>query len=421
MLTNASRGWNTLRINGERFRANFEALSRIGATPAGGVHRPAFNAAHQTARQWFLRQIADSGLEASVDEAGNHSAILRCGQSDAPTLLLGSHLDSVPQGGRFDGALGVLAAFEVLQTIKDAGLALRIDLEAIDFSDEEGSYVTLLGSRALTGKLCPDHLETPRAGRTQFEMALKQAALQEQNIFAAQRDFAHIAAYLELHIEQGARLSEAQQPIGIVTAIVGICSYRLNFIGKANHAGTTPMLRRQDAALGASAFTLAARELVINDFPDCVMNVGQMEFAPGAFNVVPEKVSLALEFRAPDVETLDCLEAALLDKAVCEAQRFDLSVEHEFVGKVPPAPMSQDIQTAFIEACTQMQLSSMSLPSGAWHDAQSFADLCPTGMIFVPSVNGISHSAEEFSEWTDCVNGANVLLQAVLHLELATT
>jgi N-carbamoyl-L-amino-acid hydrolase len=395
-------------------RAAFEALAQIGATGDGGVNRPTFSQAHLAARRWFREQIEASGLEFRTDGAGNHSAFLACGAQGAPALLLGSHLDSVPDGGRFDGALGVMAALEVLRTVKDAGLKLPVHLEAIDFTDEEGTLVGLLGSAALAGQLKPEILESPRGGRTTLVEGMKRAGLSDESTLSARRPQDSLAGYLELHIEQGKRLERLGLQIGIVSAIVGIASYRLTFIGRADHAGTTSMEDRLDASLGASAFTLAARELVMKDFPNCVVNIGQMEFTPGAFNIVPARAKVALEFRAPDEDDFKRLEAALIKLAQREARRFGLDLEPDFLGKHSPTPMSAEAQRAFSEACDSLGLKHTSLVSGAGHDAQSLAQTCPVGMIFVPSVGGASHSPREFTPWVDCVNGANVLLQTAL-------
>jgi N-carbamoyl-L-amino-acid hydrolase len=411
-----NESFSALRVNSERFRANFETLAAIGATPDGGVHRPALSDAHLEARRWFLQRAGQIGLDARVDGAGNHSAVLHCGRAGGPTLLLGSHLDSVPYGGRFDGALGVVAALEVLQVVKEQGIPLSTHLEAIDFTDEEARFVGLLGSLALTGQLETEHLQKPRGGRDRFQKALCHEGLSESSLFSAGRDPATVAGYLELHIEQGMRLIESGVQIGIVTSIVGIRSFRIRFIGRADHAGTMPMERRLDAAQGASAFTLAARELVMKDFPGRVVNVGKMEFEPGAFNVVPQIVTVALEFRADDDDKLDEMEAALLKQASVEAQRFGLDSEAEHLDNVGTARMSEKVHEAFADASEMLGLKHTSLPSGAGHDAQALARICPTGMIFVPSVGGFSHSSKEFTEWEDCVNGANVLLHAALLL-----
>ena len=408
--------WKALRVSAERLAADFEALSQIGATPDGGVHRPAFSPAHLEARLWLGERIREAGLQFRIDSAGNHSALLACGPDHAATLLLGSHLDSVPNGGRFDGALGVLAALEVLRVVKEAGLSLPVHLEAIDFTDEEGTLVGLLGSAALAGKLSLQELQAPRGGRAELLAGLQRAGLSESGLPGARRDPAGLAGYLELHIEQGPRLVNAGVDIGVVSAIVGICSYRLDFIGRADHAGTTPMLDRRDAGLGASEFILASRRLVLDEFPDCAINVGEARFAPGAFNIVPERASLALELRAPQADTFSRLETALLDLAGATAGSHRLGLEARFLGRHQPSPMGSLAQQAITQAADDLGLRSMVLVSGAGHDAQSLADLCPTGMLFIPSQAGASHSPREFSQWVDCQNGANVLLQSVLRM-----
>src|SRR5215211_6074428 len=311
-----------LRVNSNRMLVRFNELASIGATGDGGVHRPALSESHLAARRWFQEQVERSGLELRTDGAGNHSALLKCGPDDAPTLLLGSHLDSVPNGGRFDGALGVMAALEVLKTVKENGVKLNVQLEAIDFTDEEGTLVGLLGSAAIAGYLNPELLQNPRGGRENLVEGMKRAGLSDESMLSAARPKESFAGYLELHIEQGKRLERAGINIGIVSAIVGIWSYRLSFIGRADHAGSTTMDDRLDASLGASAFTLAAREMVMKDFPDCVVNVGKMEFSPGAFNIVPAGVEVSLEFRSPDEEELQQLDRTLLECAKQEALRF---------------------------------------------------------------------------------------------------
>ncbi len=423
-----------LRVNPDRMLDSFNRLALIGATADGGVNRPTFTEAHLAARTWFRDEVEKSGLAFRSDGAGNHSAVLPViaspiGRSNpqhdegiashkplAMTLLLGSHLDSVPNGGRFDGALGVVAALEVLRTVKENGISLKVNLEAIDFTDEEGTLVGLLGSAALAGHLSPKDLESPRGGRGNLVEGMKRAGLSDESMLGAARPQGSLAGYLELHIEQGKRLERAKIDIGIVSAIVGIWSYRLSFIGRADHAGTTTMNDRLDASLGASAFTLAARELAMREFPNCVVNVGKMEFAPGAFNIVPARVDVSLEFRSPDEEEFKRLDAALLLLANTEAARFGLELKIQFLGKHSPSIMSDVVRDAYASACDALGLSRVSLTSGAGHDGQSLADLCPVGMIFVPSVDGASHSPREFTEWNDCVNGANVLLQAVLRL-----
>ncbi len=428
----------TLRVNSDRMLDSFTRLASIGATGEGGVHRPSLTEAHLAARKWYREEIQRAGFEFRTDGAGNHSAVLpviasreaakqsprdleiASGQQTplAKTLILGSHLDSVPHGGRFDGALGVVAAFEVLQTIRESGISLKVNLEAMDFTDEEGTLVGLLGSAAISGHLTQKDLLAPRGGRENLVEGMKRAGLSDESMLSAARPKESFAGYLELHIEQGNRLERAGINIGIVSAIVGIGSYRLSFIGRADHAGTATMDDRLDASLGASAFALAARELVMKDFAGCVVNVGKMDFAPGAFNIVPARVDVALEFRSPTQTDFDKMDSALIALAKEHASRFGLELQIEFLGKHSPTPMSDVAQSAFASACDDLGLTHSPLTSGAGHDAQSLADLCPVGMIFVPSVNGASHSPREFTEWDDCVNGANALLHAALRLGL---
>ena len=400
-----------IRIDPDRMLAAFNELAQIGSTGDGGVDRPTFSEDHLAARKWFRDKIEKSGFEFRTDGAGNHSASLACGTKDSPTLLVGSHLDSVPKGGRFDGALGVMAAIEVLRTIQGSGLKLKVNLEAIDFTDEEGTLVGLLGSAALAGRLQRDLLQSPRGGRQALVDGLQRGGLSDDSLMTAARQKNSLAGYIELHIEQGKRLEHAGVDIGIVTAIVGIASYRLTFIGHADHAGTTTMEDRLDASLGASAFTLAAREIVMNDFPECVVNIGKMDLTPGAFNIIPARAELWLEFRAPDEQEFSRLDSALIDCAQKAAQRFGLDLSSDFLGKHLPTPMSTGPQKAVTDACDSLGLTHMPLVSGAGHDGQSFSGICPVGMIFVPSVDGASHAPREFTKWEDCVNGSNVLLQ----------
>lgn len=411
-----TESFSTLRINPDRMLDTFNQLALIGTTGDGGVNRTTFSEAHLAARKWFREQIESSGFEFKTDGAGNHSAFLTCGRSNVRTLLIGSHLDSVPKGGRFDGALGVMAAFEALRTVKENGISLKLNLEAIDFTDEEGTHLSLFGSSALAGHLHPDDLKNPYSGRENFMAGLACAGLTEDGLLQATRSKESIAGYLELHIEQGKRLERAGINIGVVSAIVGYGSYRMSYVGRADHAGSTTMEDRLDAGQGVAAFILAARETVMRDFPNCVANVGKIEFAPGASNIVPAQADFLLEFRSPDADQLSRLDATLMDLANRKAEQFGLKLTTEPLGKHLPNLMSTEIQQAFQKSCEELELSSTVLASGAIHDAQSLVDLCPIGMIFVPSVDGASHAPREFTKWEDCVNGANVLLQTILKL-----
>jgi hydantoinase/carbamoylase family amidase len=401
-----------VRIDAERMREDFDALARIGATAGGGVDRPSLGDAHLAARRWFHDRAAAAGLETRVDAAGNHSAVL---PGDGPTLLLGSHLDSVPHGGRFDGALGVVAALHVLLAVQGGG-GVPVTFEAIDFTDEEGTLVGLLGSRALTGALAPETLSSPRGGREALLAGLARAGLREAELASARREPESLAGYLELHIEQGPLLARAAVQIGVVTAIVGARSFALVFRGAADHAGTAPMDARRDAGLAAASFALAVNEIVVRNFPGCVATIGDVRFEPGAYNVVPGKARVALEFRSADAVELDRLERALLGAADAAAEEREVVLEIEPVGRWEPTSLDAGVCDVIETAAAELGLSAMRMRSGAGHDAQALARVTPAGMIFVPSIAGLSHDPGESTAWEDCVNGANVLLGAALAL-----
>ncbi len=399
-------------VNPERFRAIFDALTRAGATPEGGLSRPALSESHLEAREAFRILSLKHGLDFRVDEAGNHSAILACGEPDAPTLLIGSHLDSVPNGGRFDGTLGVAAALEVIFALRETGKARTVNLEAIDFTDEEGTWVSLMGSRAAAGLLTEEDLKSPRGHPEAFQEALGRAGLTCAGILRASRAGDLLAGYLELHIEQGSRLVDAGKDIGVVTGMVGIWMYRVVFHGRADHAGTSVMTDRLDAAQGAAAFCLAVRRTVLEQFPDCVANVGRMVFSPGAFNIVPESVTTYMELRNQDPIRAQELENALRAEAARSADAYGLGLEFVFQESVRPAAMDEETCRIFEDSAKRLGHSHKRLPSLAGHDAQSMARLCPAGLIFTPSVDGCSHSPREFTRWQDCLQGAETLLGA---------
>ncbi len=415
-ITPAAPGSAVARVDADRLRADFDELASIGRTTQGEVRRTTFSDSHLAARAWFLERAGAAGLETNIDAAGNHSALLRSGRADARTLLIGSHLDTVPAGGRYDGALGVLAALEVLRAVKDARLELPLTLEAIDFTDEEGSLVGLLGSMALAGTLTHRMLRSPRGGRRALASALGRAGLREGELMNARRDPQTLAGYLELHIEQGPMLERTRIDIGVVQAIAGSRSIALEFEGERGHAGTTPMDARRDAALGAARFVVAVHETAIREFPECVATVGDIGIQPGAFNVVPGRARLALEFRSPELEQLDALEAALLATARREASAAGLSLDVHAVGRWEPVRLDTSVQKVIANAAHALGLTSVELTSGAGHDAQALAAITPSGMIFVPSIGGVSHDRAEYTPWRDCVNGASVLLGAALAL-----
>jgi len=409
-----------LHINEKRFLNLMDEQARIGATGDGGLSRPALSEADLAVRQWFREQITAAGLQYRMDGAGNQSAIWTCDDPQAKTLLIGSHLDSVPAGGRFDGALGVMCAFEALLSLRDAGIRLPFHLEVISFTDEEGSLFGLLGSRAVAGQLTAADLAHPRGGRDSLETGMQRIGITEQMLLDASRDPQTLAGYLEVHIEQGRRLEQSGNQIGVVTSLVGMRNYWLHFIGEAAHAGAKPMLDRRDALVGALDFMQAARKVVLSDFLPGVVNFGQVMVQPGAFNIVPGEVHLALEFRHGTDDLIAQMEDRLLTLARDIAAQHALEFESMLVHAEPAGMMQETFITALETVAHNLNLTAQRMMSFALHDAQPMSQIAPAGMIFVPSVDGVSHNPKEFTRPQDCINGANVLLNAVEHLAQQT-
>lgn len=404
-----------IHIHAERFAGDFESLSQIGNTQGGGVNRPALSVEHLEARRWLRERAAQAGLPVRQDAAGNQIVRLASPNPDAKTLIIGSHLDSVPNGGRFDGAYGVLAGLEVLRVIKENGLHLPFHVEVVDFTDEEGTLVSFLGSFAMSGKLAKEDLLNPRGGRQAFLEGLRRAGLDEEKIFLARRDPAELAGYLELHVEQSSRLEEAGIPLGVVQVITGIKFFFVHFYGRMDHTGTTAMDRRKDAGLAAGMFITEFYRLIGEQFPGCLGNIGQVTFTPGAFNIVPAEARLMVEVRSGRKDELLRLAeaAASLGQTIADSQSVRCEVVP--VGERYPALMDGHLQDLIRKLANANGWQTMSLSSGAGHDAQSFADICPTAVIFIPSRGGVSHAEDEFSTWEDCLRGAELLLQVVLN------
>jgi len=403
-----------LTINTDRLLNDINELAQIGATPDGGVSRSALTPADIEGRKWFKNKIADAGLGYSIDGAGNQSAILYSDPRTNKHILAGSHLDSVPNGGRYDGALGVLVAFEALRTMKDNDITPAVTLEAVNITDEEGAMMGLMGSRALIGELTNEDFDRSKIGADALAERLATGGLTRESMLSAKRD--DVLAWVELHIEQGTRLEEAGMNIGVVNAIVGIRSLHVTFKGEAAHAGTKPMHLRKDALWGASQFVLRARQHIMEHYTPGVCNVGIIESKPGAFNIVPAEVYCSLEFRHGSTAELERMQVDLLNLLDDCAKEFDLEVSHEATPHVHPAPMSETVMSAIESASDTLNLTHGRLLSFAGHDTQAIAQIAPSAMFFVPSVDGISHNPAEYTKDEDCINGANVMLHTLLNL-----
>jgi allantoate deiminase len=388
--------------------ADLEEAAAIGAD-AGGVSRFAWTPELAQANEWLVRRLETLGLKAELDVAGN--VIGRWDEGDGPAVLVGSHLDTVPCGGRYDGALGVLAALDVVRRLKEDAVSLRRPLWIVSFNDEEGSrfQTGMLGSRAFVGDL---DLEDWR--RRGVADAMRDAGFDFERLPEA-RAVEGVGAYLELHIEQGPVLEQEGVDLGVVTAICGLLGFRVRLTGAANHAGTTPMAARRDALAGTARIVLALREEA-RDRGDMTANVGICDIQPGGFNVIPGVAEFTVDVRAGEADAYERVERfarELFDRVASEEQlELDVAVTH----RKPPVPLDPELQRLLETAAAEEGAIIRRMPSGAGHDAMILGKYVPAGMLFVPSRAGISHSPDEFTPPEQCELGARVLARAVRRL-----
>jgi len=414
-----------LRINHTRFLENLEQLALIGLLPdedGGGRDRPVFSPAEREARRYVIDLASKAGFSVRTDTAANLLIRLDCATADARTLVLGSHIDTVPHGGPYDGALGVIAALEVLRVIGENGLSLPYNLEAIAFTDEEGRFEDFLGSMAVAGS-CTDEMIRRFIGSTaaipeDFEAMSEiiPGGLTAEGIRKAVRDKDQLAGYLELHIEQGPRLEHAKLPIGVVSAIFGRTTLELTFTGRPDHAGTTPMDLRADAVLAAAECVTRSHRRICEQYPEAVITFGGLKAEPGVYNVVAGRATVLVEFRAATEEELQHILDEVKKIADEITSGTGLSYSLNVTGRSLPVDMCRSMRKAIIRGAETMQYAWMEIPSGAGHDAQIMAGITPAGMIFVPSIGGRSHCPEEDTSEKDLIAGASVLLHTVLAL-----
>lgn len=405
-------------VNSQRLQQTLEKLSEFGSNPEGGVTRLGFSDEDLAARQYVMGLLRDAGLQVRVDPAGNIFG-RRAGKENFPVLLFGSHIDSVPHGGNFDGDVGSMGAIEVIRALNEHRVETRHPLAVVIWVNEEGHHFgkAVFGSAAAAGLLGPEVLERrDDQGRTLADW-LRRYGQDPAHFTDARVHPGSVAGYVELHIEQGALLDEAHLPIGVVEGIVGIRWWTCTATGFANHAGTTPMNRRQDALAAASRAALAVREEVRAEPGRQVGTVGYMKVEPGARNIIPGRVEFPVELRD--------LDAAKIERIWARIERRFAAIASEENVQIGCAPLSADepartdlrFQQAIREAAQAAGLATLDLPSGAGHDAQNVARLAPIGMVFVPSRAGVSHSPKELTPWADVANGAEVLYRAILLLD----
>ena len=403
-----------LRVDGKRIMEHIGALGEFGKNPQGGVSRVAYSEADKQGREYVLGLMKNARLEVTIDAAGNLIGKRAGSENNLKPLLIGSHIDTVPEGGNYDGVVGSMGAIEVAQTLAEQNVTLRHPLEVVIFQNEEGG---LIGSRAMDGELQEKELDlVSRSGKTIRE-GIKFIGGDPAKLNEVKRAKGDIAAYLELHIEQGNTLDTEKINIGVVEGIVGINWWDVTIEGFANHAGTTAMNNRQDALLAAAKFIEAVNRVVTSVPGRQVGTVGRISALPGAPNVIPGKVVLSLELRDLDAAKIKMLYEKIQAEAQQIAGASKTKFEFKEINVNIPAPTDTRIRSLISDAARELGLSTKLMPSGAGHDAQDMARLGPVGMIFVPSVAGISHSPREFSHPEDIANGANVLLHTLLKLD----
>ena len=412
----------SVTVDGAALRQRIEALSVFGR-PAGGsfadgVSRVAYTDADVAGRKYVMDLMRAAGLTPRIDPAGNIFALRAGTDTTLKPILFGSHIDSVPNGGNFDGDLGTLAAIGAIDALNRANARTRHPLEVVVWAAEEGVAFNrgLSASRIVAGDVVPSDMDQVWNGMRRGD-AIKKIGGDPEKIMDARREKGAWHGYLELHIEQGGTLERAGTQVGVVQGIVAIERYEAKITGFANHAGTTPMAERQDAMLAASHLTIAVREIVTRRPGRQVGTVGKIEISPNAPNVVPGAATLIIELRDLSPELLKSIGEEIRARAAVIAKDTKTTIELKHASSNPPAFADTGVQDVVEAAAKSLNLSSVRMPSGAGHDAQMMAQLTRMGMIFVPSIGGVSHSPKELTTWDDCARGANVLLHSVLALD----
>ena len=406
---------SNVKVDQDRLEKRIFDLAEFGLQTNGETERVAFSDADIEARNWVIKTLEDFGMEVKVDAAGNIIGTRKGSGASLKSIAFGSHIDRVPNGGNYDGCVGSMAALEVIETLNEHNISTKHPLEVIIFPNEEGG---VMGSRAMAGNLGKSALGVVNSTGYSMGEGIMRIGGDTTRLNEAKRDTGSLAAFLELHIEQGGKLEKEGLDIGVVEGIVGLNWWDVVFTGFANHAGTTPMNARQDALLAAAKYIVAVNEIT-NSFEGAqVGTVGRIKTEPGAPNVIPGKVTASLEIRDLSLEVIQKVYRAIKKKTEEIAEASNVTVEFlPLDTTAEPALTDTKIQKEIASSAKSLGLTYQYMPSGAGHDAQDISRFAPAGMIFVPSKGGISHSPKEFTSAKDMANGANVLLHSILALD----
>lgn len=414
-MNTATVGLAQLTINGDRLNESINRLARIGKQPSGSICRLAFTPEDLQARYLVQQWMSEAGMVVRMDAAGNLIGTYAGKVPGAAALATGSHIDTVPSGGRFDGVLGVLAGIEVVRTLQERNLRLDHPIEVIVFTDEETS---MIGCQAMAGTVLTDAPQRyqPKVSQS-IQDCLDTLGGNWDTIATARRDRSTMAAFIELHVEQGIVLEHTGHQIGVVQGVVGIQRKQITIRGQANHAGTTPMNMRQDALIAAAQIVLAVQDIANSIPTQPVATVGSLNVSPNAVNIVPGHVELSVDMRDLSKDGLDTM-VQRLEQVVAEiAQRTHTQIEIMPLLCVEPTPAADRVQATIATVCQALSLSYCYLPSRAGHDALEMGRMTDMGMIFVPSASGMSHSEAEYTSPEECAQGANVLLHTLMQLD----
>ena len=401
-------------VNHKRLNDHMAALSKFGRNDIGGVSRVAYSDADLAGREFTIQLMKKASLQVRIDAGGNIIGHMKGKDSSRSAIAIGSHIDSVPEGGNYDGNVGSMSAIEVAHTIHENNIELTHPLIVVIFQNEEGG---LFGSKVMTTGLTAMELDLPSSSGLSIRDGIEKIGGDISKIRTAQLAKNEWAAYIELHIEQGGFLFQEGNHIGVVEGIVGIKQWDVTVNGFPNHAGTTPMDQRRDALYAASQYVQAVHEIGKHTPGRQVATVGKLQSFPGAPNVVPGLVNASLEIRDLDAKKMDFIFNLIKRKSMDIGQKTGTKFHFEPTINILPQLTDSNIRTIINQSAQSLGLSTKEMPSGAGHDAQEMAVICPVGMIFVPSKNGISHSPTEYSSPQDITNGANVLLHTVLNLD----
>lgn len=402
----------------DRMAARIDELAEFHDPAFPGWSREVFSEPYRASREWVRARMAEAGLNPVIDAAGNIIGRLP-GRRPGPALVTGSHTDTVRQGGRFDGIVGVLAGIEIAERLRETGTRLEHDLLVVDFLGEEANEfgISCMGSRSIAGVLAPEHLDRTDNTGTRLGDAMHGFGLDPQGALSGAWRPQDVHGYVELHVEQGPMLERAGLSIGVVTAIAGIDRMLVNFAGSSGHAGTTPMPDRHDALVSAAAAVLAVERVGCGAPVHGVATTGSIESSPGSMGVITNRARLWAEIRSVDADWLHGARRQIVDEIAEETRQRGVHIDVEWLSDQDPVPTAELMQDVIAQTSDALGLPWRAIPSGAGHDAAHLARLGPMGMIFVPSVAGKSHCPEELTAVADIATGTHVLASTLVNLD----